>query len=83
MGQIAIQIGALNRSISAPDQKMTDVLNDVVAATDGPTGGTAAQRADWILGLIKNYLVNLAEQRDRMETIQLVDNSRQRVNLET
>lgn len=60
MGQISLTIGALSRSLTAPDGKMTDVLADVVAATGGPMGGTSAEKADWVLLLIKRHLVDVA-----------------------
>lgn len=65
MGQLRITIGALDRAITAPDNKMTDVLTAVVEATDGPTNGTAAQRADWVLTLIRRYLVDVANGEQR------------------
>lgn len=82
MGAITIQVGALSRSISAPDAKMTRVLGLVVAQTGGPVDGTAAQQADHILALIRNYLVALAADRARVEAIQAAEAGMEPVDLE-
>lgn len=61
MGTIRIEIGLLNRPLPPMDDAvMTTVLNEVVEATEGPTGGTAAQRADHVLLIIKRYLLETA-----------------------
>lgn len=60
MGALTLQVGALSRSISAPDAKIQEVLLEVVAATGGPVGGTNAQQADHVLTTIRHYLLEVA-----------------------
>ena len=69
MGALRIEIGQLNRAITATDDKMTDVLTEVVEATGGPVGGTAVQRADHVLLVLRRYLLEVANgNRRRKET---------------
>ena len=82
MGQLSLQVGALNRSISAPDDKMTQVLGLVVDVTGGPSGGTAAQRADWVLRIIKEHLVTLANSRDSAIVTGAAEAGRAKINLD-
>lgn len=69
MGALRIEIGALNRSISAADNKMTDVLTEVVEATGGPVAGTAAQKADHVLVVIRRYLLDIANGNRRRKDV--------------
>lgn len=82
MGQITIQVGALSRSITAPDDKMARVLGLVVEVTGGPSGGTAAQRADWVLRIIRQHLVTLADSRDQGNAIEAAEAGREPVDLD-
>jgi phage terminase Nu1 subunit (DNA packaging protein) len=81
MGQLRIIIGALDRAITAPDNKMTNVLTKVVVATGGPVGGTAAQRADWVLDLIRRHLVEVANGQDRREVLEAAEAARTPLDL--
>lgn len=54
----------------------------MVAQTGGPVDGTAAQQADHILALIRNYLVALAADRARVEAIQAAEAGMEPVDLE-
>lgn len=69
MGAIRIEIGALNRSISAPDAKMQAVLAEVIESTGGPAGGTNAQQADHVLAVIRRFLLEVANGNRRRKAI--------------
>lgn len=82
MGQITIQVGALSRAITAPDDKMARVLGLVVDVTGGPSAGTPAQRADWVLRIIREHLVTLAFDRARGEAITEAESALEPVDLD-
>lgn len=70
MGALTLQIGALSRSISAPDDKMTNVLTEVIEATNGPVGGAPSQQADHVLAVIRQYLMEVANGHRRRKAIE-------------
>lgn len=82
MGNLTLQIGALSRQISASDENMTDVLTEVVAATGGPQGGTATQRVDWVLQIVRRYLVDVANGQRRRAAVTAAEAGVQPVALE-
>lgn len=73
MGAIRIEIGALNRPLTMPDDKMTNVLTEVVEATEGPVAGTAAQKADHVLLIIRRYLLELANGNRRKKSVKTAE----------
>lgn len=73
MAALSLQVGALNRSISAPDAQATEILGLALAATGGPVGGTNAQQADWVLDVLRKYLVDLAQSEKRQQTLRTAD----------
>ena len=60
MGAIIITVGALTRTIAAPDGKISNVLGEVVEATNGPASGTPAAQIDHVLTVIRRHLVEVA-----------------------
>lgn len=73
MGALRIEIGALNRAITPTDAQMNNVLTEVVEATDGPVGGTAAARADHVLLVIRRYLLELANGNRRKKSVKTAE----------
>lgn len=84
MGALRIEIGALNRSITAADDKMTNVLTEVVEATGGPVAGTAAQKADHVLLVIRRYLLDVANGNRRKKDVATAETTAeaQKLNLD-
>lgn len=71
MGAITIQVGALTRSISAADGPMGDVLLEVVEATNGPVAGTNTQKADWVLGIVRSFLMDVSNGHRRTKAAEV------------
>lgn len=69
MGALTIQIGGLSRSLNPTDQKMTNVMVEVVEATKGPVNGTNTQKIDHILMVIRRHLVEVANANRQMKEV--------------
>ena len=65
MASLTLTVGQLTSTLSTTNAKAQALLTEFVAATSGPTEGTAQEQADHVMKMLKQYLVDKAKDQRR------------------
>lgn len=65
MASLTLTVGQLTSTLTTTNAKAQALLSEFVAATDGPTEGTAQEQVDHVMKMLKQYLVDKAKDQRR------------------
>lgn len=65
MASLTLTVGTLTSTATTTNAKAQALLSEFVAATGGPTEGTAQQQADHVVEQLKRYLVDKSKDARR------------------
>ena len=66
MASLTLTVGTTTAAVSTTNLKAQALLTEFVAATSGPTEGTAQEQADHVMKMLKQYLVDKSKDQARM-----------------
>lgn len=73
MADLSLKVGALTRTLTAPDAPATEILALYLSATGGPESGTNAEKFDWVLQRLRDHMVGVAQSEKRNQALRTAD----------
>ena len=65
MASITIKVNGTSGVVSASNARTAIILTKCLEAWDGPVGGTVQERVDFVVGKVRDYLVEVARGENR------------------